>query len=408
MSKKPLARRILRRLVLLALAGFVALAVLLWLLWLERRTEISLPMPTGPFAVGRAVYDWVDEETVDALAPRPGTRRELLVWFWYPAEASGAGMDDYVPAALREPAKRAGPPLPLWLLTRDLSKVHGHSLSDPALSEEQRSYPVVLMRGGASSEVLNYSTLAEDLASHGYVVVAFDAPYRTRVVVFPDGRVVERMPENNPELVSGEALTRRADKLLAAWTADCAYVLDRLERLKATDPAGKFVGRLDLTRVGIFGHSFGGATAAQFCAQDARCKVGIDIDGSLHGTVLQSGIHKPFLFLLSDHGDGTADAETRRIMADIQSVYDRLPPGDRLRVTIRGANHFTFSDDGALLKSRLARGVLRLLGQLRIDGSRQLAVTAYCVHCFFDAYLKGAGPRPRLSTSLYPEIETVE
>jgi len=42
---------------------------------------------------------------------------------------------------------------------------------------------------------MNYSTLAEDLASHGYVVVAFDAPYRTGQVVFPDGRVIARTPE---------------------------------------------------------------------------------------------------------------------------------------------------------------------------------------------------------------------
>jgi predicted dienelactone hydrolase len=56
------------------------------------------------------------------------------------------------------------------------------------------------MRAGASAEVANYSILAEDLASHGYVVVGFDAPYRTYVVVFPDGRVMRRTPENNPEL----------------------------------------------------------------------------------------------------------------------------------------------------------------------------------------------------------------
>jgi predicted dienelactone hydrolase len=144
---------------------------------------------------------------------------------------------------------------------------------------------------------LNYSTLAEDLASHGYVVVGFDAPYRTRVIVFPDGRVIERTPENNPELYSGEELTRRADKLLAAWTADAAFVLDRLEQLSSPDASSKFSGRLDMSRVGLFGHSFGGATAAQFCCQDARCKAGIDVDGSLHGSVVQEGIHKPFMFL---------------------------------------------------------------------------------------------------------------
>jgi predicted alpha/beta-hydrolase family hydrolase len=60
------------------------------------------------------------------------------------------------------------------------------------------------MRAGASLEVWNYSALAEDLAGHGYVVVGFDAPYRTGVVVFPDGRMMRRTPENNPELCENQ------------------------------------------------------------------------------------------------------------------------------------------------------------------------------------------------------------
>jgi dienelactone hydrolase len=310
---------------------------------------------------------------------------------------------------LRALAGRDGAPLIFRLLTRDLSKVHGHSYRDADVSPHQRSYPVVVMRAGASAPVMNYSTLAEDLASHGYVVVGFDAPYRTIEVVFPDGRVIARRPENNPELFSGAELESLANKLLTAWTGDIAFVLDRLERWNGSNPSGRFTGRLDMTRVGVFGHSLGGATAAQFCLQDPRCKAGIDVDGSLHGSVIQAGIHKPFMFLLSGHGDFSSGAEIRQIQADIQSVYDRLPTGGRLRIAIRGANHFTFSDDGALLKSGIVRRLLRLIGVLGIDGRRQLAVTAYCVHSFFDDCLKGPGVSTvKISSPLYPEIEVVE
>jgi dienelactone hydrolase len=411
MFKARLARRIFKGFVILALLGVLGVVALLGAIWLERRTEVTLPAPTGSFAVGRAIYAWADDMHSDTLASVPGTKRELLVWIWYPAAAgqSGAVVDDYLPAQARAPAGRDDGALIFRFLTRDRSKVHGHSYRDPDVSPQQRSYPVVIMRAGASAAVMNYSTLAEDLASHGYVVVGFDAPYRTRLVVFPDGRVIARSPENNPELVSGEELTRRPNKLLAAWTADIAFVLDQLERLNASDASGKFAGRLDMTRVGAFGHSFGGATAAQFCAQDSRCKAGIDVDGSLHGSVIQTGIHKPFMFVLSDHGDFSSGAEIRQIQADIQSVYDRLPADGRLRIAIRGANHFTFSDDGALLKSHVVRGALRLLGKLGIDGRRQLAVTAYCVRSFFDVYLKGASVPPlKVSSPLYPEIQVLE
>ncbi len=100
---------------------------------------------------------------------------------------------------------------------------------------------------------------------------------------------------------------------------------------------------------------------------------------------------------------------SRQILANIQSICDRLPPDERLRIAIRGANHFLFSDDGALLKSRVVRWTLRRFGMLDIDGRRQLAVTTYCVHSFFDAYLKGASvSRLNLSSPLYPEIQVLE
>jgi hypothetical protein len=61
------------------------------------------------------------------------------------------------------------------------------------------------------------------------------------------------------------------------------------------------------------------------------------------------------------------------------------------------------------LKSHIVLRTLRMLGIVGIDGRRQLAVTAYCVHSFFDAYLKGAGvSRLKISSPLYPEIQVLE
>jgi len=391
-------RQAMRRWLLTGLELAISSVVLfLAALWVEHALPIELPVPTGPFAVGRWSAAWADEEK----------KRELLVWIWYPA-ASGqsAALDDYLPAPLRVEEVRTSGVLNGKFLTRDLSRVHAHSLRNADVSPQQRSYPVVIMRGGASAEVTKYTTLAEDLASHGYVVVAFDAPYRTNLVVFPDGRVMTRTPANNVELCIGQAdQDTCVNKLLTAWTADIAFTLDRLEKLNASDPAGKFTGRLDLTRVGVFGHSFGGATAAQFCHDDSRCKAGIDLDGQPFGSVIQEGLHQPFLFVLSDQIN-SSDPETRRILANIQSIYDRLPPAGRLRILIRGSNHFLFSDDVALLKSHIVLRTLRALGLVGIEGRRQLAVTTYCVHGFFDTYLKGEGVSAlKITYPLYPEIQ---
>src|SRR6266853_5641277 len=87
-------------------------------------------------------------------------------------------LSDYVPAQLQARGAPVGSPI-LRFLTRDASKVHSHSIPNADLSSQQRAYPVVVMRTGASLGVLTYSTLAEDLSSHGYIVVGFDTPYRT-------------------------------------------------------------------------------------------------------------------------------------------------------------------------------------------------------------------------------------
>lgn len=411
LAERPMTHRIFKGFAVLAVSGVVMVGALLGSLWLERRSELTLPTPSGPFAVGRVIDDWQDDAGVDTSAPVPGTKRELLVWIWYPAAAGpSAAIDDYVPAWMRP--ELALPGL-LRLVTRDLSKVHRHSARDADVSPRPRSLPVVIMRAGASAFVVNYSTLAEDLASHGYVVVGFDAPYRTFTVVFPDGRVMRRPPENNPELCAEQPPARQApcvSRFLAAWTADVAFVLDRLERLNASSSGGKLAGRLDMTRVGVFGHSFGGATALQFCHDDPRCRAGIDIDGQPFGSVVQEGLRQPFMFLLSDHGDlpDSSDPVSRRIWANIRSIYDRLPPDGRLCIAIRGANHFLFSDDGALLKSHIVLRALRMAGIVGIDGRRQLAVTTFCVHSFFDAYLKGASAAHlEIPSRLYPEIRVL-
>src|SRR6476469_6821919 len=241
-----LRQMLLRGFAALAMSGFLALAALVIFLWVEHSSEVTLPTPTGAFPVGRSIQDWKDSVGLDVLAPVPSTKRELLVWIWYPAVAGqSAAMDDYLPARLR-PKDTASGGTNIWtFLTRDVSKVHGHSISDPDVSPRQSSYPVVIMRAGASAPVMNYSTLAEDLASHGYVVVGFDAPYRTSRVVFPDGRMMGRTEQNNPEIcvVPDRAQMERCiSRVMTAWNSDIAFVLDRLARLNASDSSGKLMG----------------------------------------------------------------------------------------------------------------------------------------------------------------------
>jgi predicted dienelactone hydrolase len=400
-------KRMLKYAAGLILLAIVAVGLLLTALRIEHNTAATLPTPTGPLAVGRSSFLWVDDLHIDTLAPLPQTKRELVAWIWYPADASQSPVtEDYFPTAWRRAVEQYWGFLSTQLLEKDRSLVQVHSVRDAEVAADRAKYPVVVFRAGLAALTLEYTTLAEDLASHGYVVVGFDAPYRTQVVVLPDGSVIQRAPQNDPESVGGQDGERIASNLVGAWSADIGFALDQMERLDASDLSGKFTGRLDMSHVGAFGHSLGGASAAQFCHEDARCKAVVDIDGAPYGSVLAESLQKPFMFLMSDHS-AEVDSDDQRIELNIRSIYDRLPRDSRQYLVILGADHFGFSD-GAVVRSQIVLRMLRTLGIVGIEGRRQLLVTAYCVHGFFDAHLKESLSRFQIESSKYPEIQLLQ
>src|SRR3982751_373863 len=135
--------RIAKAVAMLAGGLLLAIAMLFGFLAIESRIPLTLPRPTGEFAVGRTILDWKDDAAVDSLAPAPGAKRELLAWIWYPTSRDkSASLDTYWPADLQPKSPVAAPPWIFRLLTR--TNVRVHSVRDAALAAEQRSYPVLI------------------------------------------------------------------------------------------------------------------------------------------------------------------------------------------------------------------------------------------------------------------------
>ena len=376
------------------------IALLLSGLWLDHHQQTIILAPTGQFAVGRITFDWRDPNQQELLAPAAGIPREIFAWIWYPASTQDVAKPvDYFPLSWRTALNQQRG----WLLTnflwRDFSRVHDHSLDAPPLAPGSERYPILLMRAGAAAEIANYSSLAEDLASHGYIVVGFDAPYRSTMVVFPDGRSIARTSENNADLLTGDRQKQLGIRLVQAWSADMSFALDRLKQLNVSDPSNRFNGRLDMARVGAFGHSLGGATALQFCHDDTRCIAGADVDGAPLGSVLKDGVKQPFLFLLSDHSR-EPKSETAPVMADLHAIYDRLPADRRNWIALRGAGHYGFAD-----LTILPLQIAHVLKIVPMSDARQLEITRECLRTFFDIHLKGAPASLLRSLGAANEVE---
>ena len=114
-----------------------------------------------------------------------------------------------------------------------------------------------------------------------------------------------------------------------------------------------FADRLDLTRVGIFGHSLGGGVAVQAMYEDDRVAAAIDMDGTLFGEVATNGVARPLMLMLSERVPLTAEQiklsgsspeanayYQQREAATQAAIYQHATPGYRL--TINGSTHRTF------------------------------------------------------------------
>jgi predicted dienelactone hydrolase len=356
---------------------------------------LVLPAPTGSYHVGRIEYDWVDNSRVDPLDDAVNEKREVLVWVWYPASESAQGSTApfLPPAWVRAHDRDQGIGR---FIESDFSSIQTHSFANAPIAESQSAYPVIIMQPGMGPVPADYTVFAEDLASHGYIVVGVNETHTSNLIVFPDGRVVLRSQEGTiPDSADPAAADADASRIGMVWTDDAVSVMDRLQTLN-DDPSSFFHDRLDLADIGLFGHSFGGATAASVCETDPRCKAGADLDGTLFSYQSKERLHTPFMFMAEDRCGKNCDTMYQAYSTSDSAAY---------YLSIKGVRHFNFSDLPLRLLP-LARVPFRLVGYIGwIDPKRGSEIAGTYLVAFFDRYLKDVpSDLLRASSSAYPEV----
>ena len=243
-----------------------------------------LPGPTGSFPVGSAALWLTDTSRPDPWAAGVSVR-ELMVTLWYPAAASDLPRAQYMTPAESELLLAGGgiTGVPPDLL----STVRVNSVSGAAAAGRQGSLPLVVLSPGFTNPRSALTGLAEDLASHGYVVAGIDHTYESYATAFPDGRVATGLAREAPR-------RNRAEKVVAGRAADVSFVLGELT---GAHPAWPGAGLIDPSRIAMAGHSIGGAATIAAMLADARILAGIDMDGSTVALIPERGLSRPFLFL---------------------------------------------------------------------------------------------------------------
>ncbi|WP_412543408.1 hydrolase [Longispora sp. K20-0274] len=349
--------------------------------------QLTLPAPTGHERVGTVSLHLVDRSRPDPWVPTEPAR-ELMVQLWYPTnDARGRTRAPWVSPGVADLLNPPGSPVALPVT---------HAYAGAPVGPGR--HPVVVYSPGLGMERTSSTALVEDLAGHGYVVVTIDHPHDARFVEFPDGRIATQAL---PVPTDPESEARMIATALATRVADTRYTLDQLAALdRGRNPDAEhralprgLAGSLDLTRIGMVGHSLGGATAAQAMLEDPRIRAGVNLDGTVSGTVLTAGLDRPFLLLGSPGDDDSWTA-----------LWARLR-GPRHRLELAGSGHLSFTDYQVLLAQAGVPAGDREPTLGTIDGDRSVAVQRVYLRTFLDRYLLCrdgrllAGSSPR-----YPEM----
>ena len=343
-----------------------------------------LPEPTGPCPVGTTSLYLSDVSRPDPWAAGVSAR-ELMVSLWYPATPSDGRRARYMTPA------ESGLQLTSRGITgvpRDaLSTVRTNAVSDATPAGRQRSLSVVVLSPGFTNSRSTLTALAEDLASHGYVVAGIDHTYESFATAFPDGRVTTCLAREAPRRGRGFW-----EKVVTGRAADVSFVLNELT---GAHPAWPGAALIDPSRMAMAGHSAGGAATIPAMLADSRIRAGIDMDGATHAQIPDHGLSRPFLFLgkKSNYTPGSGGAVT---------TWERdwkLLTGWKRWILVAGAIHASFTDLG-LLADQI--GIDTGAG---LPGARSLDITRAYVRAFFDQHLRSR-PQALLDhpSRGYPEV----
>jgi hypothetical protein len=99
---------------------------------------------------------------------------------------------------------------------------------------------------------------------------------------------------NISDQMSADEVQAKLDRLIEIWAQDNVFIMNQVKKLNTSASGGIFRGKLNLEAVGTLGHSFGGASALQTCCIDSRCKAGVDLDGTIYGDVVKTGVPNHF------------------------------------------------------------------------------------------------------------------
>lgn len=222
-------------------------------------------------------------------------------------------------------------------------------------------------------------------------------------------------------------------------TAPFTRRIEQLSGMNQGRLGAMFQGKLDLQKIGVIGHSVGGAVAYNLAINDRRVKAAIDLDGTVFITPQgKPEAVAPFLMLANDQyhiqaiqnrsglmgkltdlpaeeqaimrsmygGEEAYTAAYNQAQQNIIGLTEVLKAAGNL-FTIQGSDHMKFTDIGLFIGDSRLRDLINIRGTTA--PSTCLEITQAVTLAFFDQHLGGATKASLESlVQKYPALKKID
>ena len=296
----------------------------------------DLPTPSGVYSVGTKIFEWTDESRDEWFTEDKDDKRRIVVQVWYPSEDTNSAPVPYLVSADKWlPALSGILEIPQFLFNH-LRDIGTHSVLNAPVNKKVENTPLVLFSHGIWGMRFQNTAQFEALASRGYIVVSVDHAYDASLTLFKDGTIADFRSGYEGELSEEEFWALRNPQLQTR-VSDIRFMIDTIgvKQLKG----GELWSVVDMERIGVFGHSYGGATSLIASVQDERIDAAIALDGWMIPVpldVIDRGSDKPFYYI---GRESWADPLNYQ---QLNKFLKRSSHQSTLFLT--GTKHFDFSD----------------------------------------------------------------
>ncbi len=289
----------------------------------------------------------------------------------------------------------------------------------PANAADGEKFPLVIFSHGAFGYYQSNTSTYMELASNGYVVAALDHPHHAFFTEDTGGKLVTVDPAfinaalHLDDSFSEEEQFALYQDWMALRTADMSFALDEIKSAvgsgaaddswfvsdKNVDQVLPVLNMTDTQKIGLMGHSMGGATSVALGRDRDDVTAVIDIDGTMLSeyTGVENGKFKvntaPYEVPVLEFINWETYNELADYIEEYRAEGGSYPNDELMRhaaagfsSTIRDTKHMDFTDLPLLSP---------VLGNMLGSGERDKKETMMTVNSlvlqFYNCYLKGEG-----------------